>query len=177
MHWSYHSFVVANNHYAIFDHVITVPHYYVLFIHWVWWLLFTADYPCGFHVRCGDEIQIFLLGRKLSEKNKSSEIMSLFLPQSVCSTESWSNEAFKLFSCDSFWVLHDDVIRWKHLMRYWPFVRVIHRSPANSPHKGQWRRALMFSLICGCINGWVNNGEVGDLRRHRTHYDVIVMYH
>ena len=45
----------------------------------------------------------------------------------------------------------------------------------NSPHKGQWRRALMFSLICVWINGWVNNREAGDLRRHRAHYDVIVM--
>ena len=33
----------------------------------------------------------------------------------------------------------------------------------------------MFSLICVWINGWVNNGEAGDLRRHRTHYDVIVI--
>ena len=49
------------------------------------------------------------------------------------------------------------------------------RSPVNSPHKGQWRGALMFSLICARINGWVNNGEAGDLRRHRAHYDVIVM--
>ena len=39
---------------------------------------------------------------------------------------------------------HDDVIKWKHLPRYWPFVRGIHRSPVNSPHKGQWRGALMF---------------------------------
>ena len=45
----------------------------------------------------------------------------------------------------------------------------------NSPHKGQWRGALMFSLICAWINVWVNNGEAGDLRRHRAHYDVIVM--
>ena len=27
----------------------------------------------------------------------------------------------------------------------------------NSPHKGQWRGALIFSLICARINGWVNN--------------------
>ena len=47
--------------------------------------------------------------------------------------------------------------------------------PVNSPHKGQWRVALMFSLICVCINGWVNNLESGDLRRYRGHYDVIVM--
>ena len=46
----------------------------------------------------------------------------------------------------------------------------------NSPHKGQWRGALMFSLICVWINGWVNNRETGDLRRHRGHYDVNVMY-
>ena len=34
----------------------------------------------------------------------------------------------------------------------------------------------MFSLICVWINGWVNNREAGDLRRHRGHFDVNVMY-
>ena len=67
---------------------------------------------------------------------------------------------------------HDDVIKWKHFSRYWPFVRGIHQSPVNSPHKGQWRGALIFSLICVWINGWLNNGEAGDLRRYRAHYDV-----
>ena len=78
-----------------------------------------------------------------------------------------------------FWLCdpHDDVIKWKHCPRYWPFVQGIHRSPVNSPHKGQWRGALMFSLICVWINGWVNNREVGDLRSHRANYDVIVMDH
>ena len=71
---------------------------------------------------------------------------------------------------------HDDVIKCRHFPRYWPFVRGIHRSPVNSPHKGQWRGALMFSLICAWINGWVNKREAGDLRRHRAHYDVIVMW-
>ena len=47
--------------------------------------------------------------------------------------------------------------------------------PVNSPHKGQWRWALMFTLICARINDWVNNREAGDLRRHRGHYDVNVM--
>ena len=47
---------------------------------------------------------------------------------------------------------HDDIIKWKHFPRYWPFVRGIHRPPMNSPHKGQWRGALTFSLIW--INGW-----------------------
>ena len=51
----------------------------------------------------------------------------------------------------------------------------IHRAPMNSPHKGQWHGALVFSWICAWIICWVNNGDAGDLRRHRTHYDVTVM--
>ena len=70
---------------------------------------------------------------------------------------------------------HDDVIKWKHFPRYWPFVRGIHRSPVNSPYKGQWRGTLMFFFICVWMNGWVNNREAGDLRRYRAHYDVTVM--
>ena len=64
---------------------------------------------------------------------------------------------------------------WRHQMETFsallPFVRGIHRSPVNSPHKGQWRRALVFCLICARIN----NREAGDVRRHRGHCDVIVM--
>ena len=70
---------------------------------------------------------------------------------------------------------HDDVIKWKHFPRYWPFVREIHRSPVNFPHKGQWRGALMFSLMYAWINDCVNNREAGDLRLQHGHYDVIVM--
>ena len=51
---------------------------------------------------------------------------------------------------------HDDVIKWKHFPRHWPFVRGIRRSPL-------W------------INGWVNDREAGDLKRYRTHYDVTAM--
>ena len=70
---------------------------------------------------------------------------------------------------------HDDVIKWKHFPRYWPFVRGIHRSPVNSPQKGCWRGALMFSLICAWTNRRANNRNAGSLKRHRAHYDVIVM--
>ena len=55
-------------------------------------------------------------------------------------------------------ICHEDVIKWKYFPRYWPFVRGIHRS-----------------LICIWINAWVNNREAGDLRRHRSQYDVIIM--
>ena len=71
---------------------------------------------------------------------------------------------------------HDDVIKWTHFPCYRPFIQGIHRWLVNSPHKGQWREALIFSLICDWITSWVNNREVGDLRRHRAHYDVIVMW-
>ena len=74
-----------------------------------------------------------------------------------------------------FGITHDDIIKWKHFPSKWPFVRGIHRSPVNSPHKGLWRGALMFSLVCAWINGWINNREAGDLRRHYSHCDVTLM--
>ena len=85
-----------------------------------------------------------------------------------CPWERWVN-------CEVWFYSHDDIIKWKYFPRYRPFVRGIHRSPVNFPHKGQWRGALMFSLICAWINGWVNKREAGDWRRHRAHYDVTVM--
>ena len=61
-----------------------------------------------------------------------------------------------------------------------PLLNHVHRpkvtSPVNSPHKGQWRGALMFSLICSWTSDWASNREAGDLRRHRTDYDVTVMW-
>ena len=53
-------------------------------------------------------------------------------------------------------------------MENWPVT-------GEFPLKGQWRGALIFSLICAWINGSVNNREAGDLRRHHPHYDVTVM--
>ena len=74
-----------------------------------------------------------------------------------------------LRSDNQFWsicgVILDNVIKWEHFPRYWPFVRGIHRN--------RWRGTLMFSLICAWINVWVNNREASDLRRHCVLYDVI----
>ena len=55
-------------------------------------------------------------------------------------------------------------------------MRGIQRSPVNSPHKVLWRGTLMFSLIRAWTNGWANKRDTGDLRRHRTHYDVTLMW-
>ena len=55
------------------------------------------------------------------------------------------------------------------------FVWGIHQSLVNSLHKGQWHWALMFSLIWAWTNSQVSNRDAADLKRHRTHYDVIVV--
>ena len=68
--------------------------------------------------------------------------------------------------------LHDDIIKWKHYSRYWPFVPGIGEFPAQRPVTQSF--AVFFDL-CLVINGWVNSHEAGDLRRHCTDYDVIVM--
>ena len=71
--------------------------------------------------------------------------------------------------------LYGNVIKRKHFPSYWPFVRGIHRSPVNSPPKGQWRGALMFALICAWTNSWANNEDTCNLRRYLARCDVIVM--
>ena len=89
------------------------------------------------------------------------------LPNTELCHESWREGQFRV---------HNDVIKWKQFPRYWPFVREIHRSPVDSPHRGQWRGTLMFSLISAWTKGWANNRVAGDLIRHWTHYDVTVLF-
>ena len=80
--------------------------------------------------------------------------------------------------CDSHWTMRT---WWRHQMETFSALLALcvgnSPVPVNSPQKGQWRGALIFSLIYAWINGWVNNREAGDLRRYRAHCDVIVMYH
>ena len=63
------------------------------------------------------------------------------------------------------------------------FAALLALCAGNSPvtgefptHKSQWHGALMFPLICAWTNTWGNNGDAGDLRCHRAHYDVNVMW-
>ena len=69
---------------------------------------------------------------------------------------------------------------WRHQMKIFSALLALcvgnHRSPVNSPHIGQWRRALMFSFMCTWTNGWVNKRDAGYLIHHRAYYDVTLMW-
>ena len=77
------------------------------------------------------------------------------------------------------WQFAYTITWWRHQIQTFSALLAlcegIHRSPVDSRHKGLWRGALMLSLICDWINGWANNRDAGDFRRHGAHYDVIVM--
>ena len=106
-----------------------------------------------------------------------------------CNCNKWVNVGLNLFDSNSTVAQNLKTILitspswanpwWRHekeiFPRYWSFVRGIHRSPVKSPHKGQWRGALMFSLICPWRDGWANNRDAGNLRCHRAHYSVTLM--
>ena len=117
----------------------------------------------------------------------------LMLVWTSCWTNHWYLDHVKLSLCDTAgpiddkstlaqimaWcdqtTTHHDVIKWKHFQHYWPFVKGIHQSPVDSRHKGQWRRALVFSLMWAWTSASTNTWDAGDLRSHCTHCDVNVM--
>ena len=69
-----------------------------------------------------------------------------------------------------------DVAWWRHQMS---FSALLAHCEGNPPFTGrlpfQRRWALVFSLICVWTNGWANNRDAGDMRRHRAHSDVTVI--
>ena len=136
-----------------------------------------SGHPTGF-----DVISALLLLRSLSKIGYAGLILGLrpantrhcyketpsligWTQPRISTDKSYLNDsppANRLGLCRSlYWIIvtdfgclsHDDVIKWKHFPRYWPFVRGIHRSPVVSPHKGQWHGALIFSLICAWTVG------------------------
>ena len=81
-----------------------------------------------------------------------------------------------------------DVIRRHRLFRSWwrlhmeTFSALLAICARNSPVTGEFpsQRPVIQSFdvffdFCAWMNGWVNNREASDLRRHRTHYDVTVI--
>ena len=77
------------------------------------------------------------------------------------------------------WSIPEEFLSWwRHQMKIFSGLLSLceGKPPVNGgfPYKGKWGGALMFSLICAWTNGWANNRDACDLRRHRVHYDVTV---
>ena len=120
----------------------------------------------------GRAVLLYLLYVVTGHSYFGLQTIHVFLLNTFLTTVSWSRHTdgvsrrmtWAITRRIPYTLLHDDVIKWKHFPR-----------PVNSPHKGQWRWASMFALICAWTNDWVNNREAGDLRHHRGHCDVNVM--
>ena len=84
-----------------------------------------------------------------------------------CAIRNTQLKSHSYFNRCYFLCAHDDFIKWKHSLRYWPFAREF---PTQRPVTRSFD--VFFDL---CINGWVNHRKAGDLRRHRGHYDVTQM--
>ena len=125
---------------------------------------------------CGDTGKIYSDIIGVASLKCFTDIMVIFYPTFV--TLNLFEEKLSLISL-LYLLSHVHKSWWRHQMG--PFSALLALCvgnspvPVNFPHHGQWRGALMFSLICVWINDWVNNCEAGDLRRHRAHYDVNVM--
>ena len=91
----------------------------------------------------------------LPRSNQSNWQLNIFvedLCDSFVSSCDWSDQRPLLLTEMNFraWIgnsthpkqQHDNVIKWKHFLRYWPFSRRIHRSPVNSPHKRPLTRSF-----------------------------------
>ena len=103
------------------------------------------------------------------------------MPAAHLSARLWCLGQMKLNGWHDVHARNMNTLWWRHQMETFSALLAIWagNSPVTGefPHNGQWRGALMLSLICAWMNDWVNNREAGDLRRHRAHYDVIVMVH
>ena len=96
------------------------------------------------------------------------------LPMYKKRTHSESQNVIK-YTLRMLWLEYCGSIKWKHFPHYWPFVRGIHRYPWNSPHKGHWRGALMFSLIWDYYNWDVPEQTVEQIIVTPVIWDTIVL--
>ena len=105
---------------------------------------------------------------------KYHRIQSVILYDTVWSWKPTRNHWTSRYPCKAWPSAHDDVIKWKHFMCYWLFVRGIHQWIPRTKASGAGLWCLLWSAPW--INTWVNNREPGDLRRLRAHYDATVMH-
>ena len=93
-----------------------------------------------------------------------------------------------MYSCwlwvrDIKWSVNHAILQkpwWRHHME--TISALLALCVGNSPVTGAFpsqrpvTRNFGVSLICAWTNGWVNNHDACDLRRHRAHYDVTVKF-
>ena len=67
--------------------------------------------------------------------------------------------------------------RYRETLVKHPLALCAGNAPVTGEFPSQWSvtRSFDVSFICAWINGWVNNRAAGDLRRHRSHYDITVI--
>ena len=75
---------------------------------------------------------------------------------------------------DGLRLTHDDVIKWKHFLRYWPFVRGIHQSPVNFPPQRPVTRSFDV-FFDQRLNKRLSKQWWGWWFETPAHYDVIIM--
>ena len=134
------------------------------------------------------------MAKQFSTTLKTLQLMNLLQCFSVSEMDHWKYEGFKNRKNVSIERSNGIIMMTSsNFPRHWPFVRGIHRSPVNAPHKGQWPRywpfvnqlagrfssqrpeTRIFSLTCAWTNAWSNNRDAGGLRRQHAQYDVTVM--
>ena len=69
---------------------------------------------------------------------------------------------------------HDDIIKWKYFPRYWTFLGESIGTGGFPSQKPVTRSSDVF-FDMRLNKNWANNWQAGDLKRHRAHYDVIIM--
>ena len=89
---------------------------------------------------CLDQSQNIWLREYLNLCKLITDTIACFPSMSIISVV-WLGINLIIFTVQ---VPHDDVMKWKHFLGYWPCMQEIHWSQVNSPHKGQWHRALIF---------------------------------
>ena len=99
-------------------------------------------------------------------------------PFDVWHKEQISNDGVNLPS-DSYRNEVMEITWWRHQMDTFSALLIL--CEGNPPFTGGYpsqrpvKRSLIFFFICAWTNGWSNNRDAGDLRRHRYHYDATVM--
>ena len=122
--------------------------------------LLCHDYICRYVKSSASTVQLPNSGRTIFFVDETNRWRQYTNGINTTRGNIWHNRAARRCKKLSF---SSDCIPWCHHMETF------------STLLGIYAGTLMFSLICAWMNGWVNNREAGDLKRHRAHYYVIVM--